>query len=102
VLYASGVVATGTYVLTLEVSDVVGGTYVAIASFTWPPAQASGRVHIPVQGQMAAFKDNDSKYMRVGWTIGGTTPGIILGSFLARAANNAGLGIKQGDIVSVA
>ena len=42
VLYASGVVATGTYVLTLQVSDLVGGTYVTISTFTLPPARQLG------------------------------------------------------------
>lgn len=102
VLYGSGVVATGTYTFNLQVSDVVGGTYTTIASFTWPPALAAGQVHMPINGQMAAFLDNDSKYMRVNYAIGGTTPGIVLGSFLAKAANNAGLAIQPGDLVSVA
>src|SRR5262245_18719032 len=90
VIYASGVVATGTYTLTLEVSDVVGGTYTALISRTWPATQAAGRLHVSLNGQMAAFSDNDSKFVRVGWTIGGTTPGIVLGSFLAKAASNSG------------
>jgi hypothetical protein len=101
VLYLSGVVATGTYTFNLQVSDLIGGTYTTIASFTWPPAVPGGRVHIPINGQMAAFLDSDSRFMRVNYAIGGTTPGAVVGSFLAKAATNAGLGIKQGDIVSV-
>lgn len=101
VVYASGVVATGTYVLTLQVSDVVGGSYTTIATITWPPALAAGRLHVPINGQMSAFFDTDSKYVRVTYTIGGTTPGIVLGSFLAKAANNAGLAVDVGDIVTV-
>ena len=102
VIYASGVVATGTYTLNLQVSDLVGGTYTTIASFTWPPALAAGRVHIPINGQMAAFLDNDSRYIRLNYAIGGTTPGAVVGSFLAKAANNAGLAMQPGDFVSVA
>src|SRR5262245_55351066 len=101
VLYWSGTVATGTYTFNLGVSDVVGGTYTTIASFTVPPTQASGRVHIPVQGQLAAALDSDCRYMRVGYVIGGTTPGIVAGSFMAKSANNAGLGQRVGDVVSV-
>lgn len=101
-IYASGVVATGTYTLALEVSDVVGGTYTPLVSFVWPPTQASGRVHIPISGHVAAFKDTDARYMRVSWTIGGTTPGIVLGSALTKAATNSGLGVDAGDIVLVA
>src|SRR5262245_25125161 len=101
ILYWSGTVATGTYTFNLGVSDVVGGTYTTIASFTVPPAQASGRVHIPIQGNVAAALDSDSRYMRVGYVIGGTTPGIVAGSWIGKAANNAGLGVRVGDIVSV-
>jgi len=97
VLYWSGTVATGTYTFNLGVSDVVGGTYTTIASFTIPPTLASGRVHVPIQGQLAAALDNDSRFMRVGYVIGGTTPGIVLGSFIAKAATNAGLGIRVQD-----
>jgi len=101
VLYWSGTVATGTYTFNLQVSDVVGGTYTTIASVTIPPTQAAGRVHLPIQGQIAAALDSDCRFMRVNYAIGGTTPGIVAGSFLAKAANNAGLGVRVGDIVSV-
>jgi hypothetical protein len=101
VIYASGVVATGTYVLALQVSDVVGGTYTTIAQVTWPPTMAAGRLHVPINGQMSGFFDTDSKYVKVAWTIGGTTPGIVLGSFISLAANNAGLAVDVGDIVTV-
>lgn len=100
-LYASGVVATGTYTLNLQVSDVVGGTYTTIASVTWPPALAAGRLHLPIGPQQAAFYDNDSKFMRIAWVIGGTTPGIVLGSALMKAATNAGLGQRVQDFVTV-
>src|SRR5262245_39009841 len=65
VVYASGVVATGTYVLTLQVSDVVGGTYTTIATITWPPTTAAGRVKAPITGFTSQWFDNDSKYVRV-------------------------------------
>ena len=97
VLYWSGLVATGTYAIALAVSDVVGGTYTPIATFTIPTTLASGRVHLPIQGNQAAVLDSDSKYIRVQYTIGGTTPGVVLGSFLAKSANNAGLGVRVGD-----
>jgi hypothetical protein len=101
VIYASGTVATGTYTFNLQVSDLVGGTYTTIATFTWPPTLASGRVHIPISGQMSAFLDNDSRFMRLNYAIGGTTPGIVVGSFLAKAATNAGLAMRIGDFVTV-
>src|SRR4029450_10874135 len=101
VLYWSGTVATGTYTVNLQVSDVVGGTYTTIASVTIPPTQVAGRVHLPIQGQIAAALDSDCRFMRVNYAIGGTTPGIVAGSFLAKSANNAGLGQRVQDIVTV-
>ena len=98
VVYASGVVATGTYSLALQVSDVVGGTYTTVATIIWPPTQAGGLLYVPINGHMATFFDTDSRYMRVAWTIGGTTPGIVFGSFLGKAGNNAALGVDVGDI----
>ena len=94
----SGTVATGTYTFNLQVSDVVGGTYTTIASYTVTPTQASGRVHLPIQGNVAAVLDNDSKYVRVNYAIGGTTPGIVAWSAIMKAANNAGWAVDVGDI----
>lgn len=98
IVYASGVVATGTYVLNLQVSDVVGGSYTTIATVTWPPAVAAGKLSIPIGGKLAQFFDNDSKFVRVAWTIGGTTPGIVLGSWVGKSSNNPGLATDVGDI----
>ena len=98
VIYASGVVATGTYTFNLQISDVVGGTYTTIASVTWPPAVPSGMLVAPITGRLAQFFDNDSKFMRVNYAIGGTTPGAVIGSFLGKAGNNLGLAVDVGDI----
>lgn len=102
VLYWSGLVATGTYAIALAVSDVVGGTYTPIATFTIPTTLAAGKVHLPIQGQQAAVLDNDSKYIRVQYTIGGTTPGVVLGSYLAKASSNSGYGVRVGDVFTAA
>jgi hypothetical protein len=102
VLYLSAVAATGTYVFSLEVSDLVGGTYTPIVSFTWPPTIAAGRVHIPINGQMAALKDADCRFMRITSTLGGTTPSAVIGSFLTKAATNSGYAIRVGDFPNVA
>jgi hypothetical protein len=102
VLAWTGTVATGTYTFNLQVSDVVGGTYTTIASFTVPPTLASGRVHLPIQGQLAAVLDNDSKFMRVNYVIGGTSPGIVVNSWLTDAATNAGLGVRVQDFFTAA
>jgi hypothetical protein len=98
VLYLSGVVATGTYTFNLQVSDVVGGTYTTIATATWPPAVSSGVLTVPVTGRTAQFFDNDSRYIRVNYAIGGTTPGAVVGSFLGKSGNNPGLAVDVGDI----
>jgi hypothetical protein len=98
VLYWSGTVATGTYTFNLQVSDVIGGTYTTIASYTVTPTTSAGRVHIPIQGNMAQGLDNDSKFMRVNYAIGGTTPGIVAGSFITKSSNNSGLAVDVGDI----
>lgn len=98
VIYASGVVATGTYTLNLQVSDLVGGTYTTIASVTWPPAVAGGKLHVAINGAQAQWLDNDSKFIRVNYVIGGATPGIVLGSYIGKASNNAGLAVDVGDI----
>lgn len=100
VIYASGVLGTGTYTFTLEVSDVVGGSYTPIATFSWPATLASGRIHIPIDGDMAAFKDNDSRFVRVTATLGATSS-IIYGSFLTKSANRAGWAYKPGDLITV-
>ena len=102
VICATGVVATGTYTFNLQVSDVVGGTYTTISTFTWPPALAAGRIHIPINGDMSAFLDSDSRFIRVNYAIGGTTPGAVVESFLTKTANRAGWVYRPGDLVSVA
>jgi hypothetical protein len=98
VVYASGVVATGTYVFNLQVSDLVGGTYTTIATITWPPAVAAGKLHVGINGAQAQWFDNDSKFMRVNYAIGGTTPGAVVGSYITLPSNNAGLAVDVGDI----
>jgi len=98
VVYASGVVATGTYVFNLQVSDVVGGTYTTVAQITWPPTTAGGKLHAGINGAQAQWFDNDSKFVRVNYVIGGTTPGIVVGSYITLPSNNAGLAVDVGDI----
>lgn len=100
VIYASGVLGTGTYTFTLEVSDLVGGTYVPIATYSWPAARASGRVHIPITGDQAAMADTDCAFIRVTATLGATSS-IIYGSFLTKSATRAGWAYKPRDIVTL-
>lgn len=98
VIYCSGAVATGTYTFNLQVSDVIGGTYTTISSLTWTPTVAAGKLSTAIKGFTAQWLDNDSKYVRVNYVIGGTTPGIVAGSYISKSANNPALGIDVGDI----
>lgn len=75
-----------TYVFSIEVSDVVGGTYTAIA--TMPDigsATASGRLDIPLNGKIAEELDADSAFIRVTATLGGTTPSVDYDCYLTQA-----------------
>lgn len=98
VVYASGVVATGTYTFNLQVSDVVGGTYTTVGTIIWDPTKASGKVSQAIKGWTAQFFDNDSKFVRINYVIGGTTPGAVVGSFITKASNNPGYAVDVGDI----
>lgn len=72
-----------TYVFSIEVSDLVGGTYTAIA--TMPDigsATAAGRLDIPLSGKIAELLDADSAFIRVTATLGGTSPSIDYDCFL--------------------
>lgn len=74
-----------TYVFSVGVSDVVGGTYTTIA--TVPDvgsATATGTLDIPLNGNMAEFFDADSAFIQVVATLGGTTPSIDYDCYLAR------------------
>ena len=73
------------YVFSIEVSDLVGGTYTAIA--TMPDigsATAAGRLDIPLSGKIAELLDADSAFIRVTATLGGTTPSIDYDCFLTK------------------
>jgi hypothetical protein len=97
VVYASGVLGTGTYTFNLQVSDLVGGTYTTIASIVWPPAVAGGKLHVGINGAQAQWFDNDSKFVRVNYVIGATSS-IVVGSYITLPSNNAGLAVDVGDI----
>lgn len=74
-----------TYVFSIQVSDLVGGTYTSIA--TMPnigSATSSGRLDIPLNGKIAEELDADSAFIRVTATLGGTTPSIDYDCFLTK------------------
>lgn len=92
--------ADETYVFSLAVSDVVGGTYTQIAAHTWPRAHGTGKAHIPINGDMASFQDTDAEFLRVTMTAGGTSPSIDYESYLAKPANKLGIAARAGDVVT--
>ena len=105
VIHVTAIDATSadeTYVFTLEVSDVVGGTYTPIATWNWPRGHGVGKAWIPINALEAEWLDNDCMFMRVTATLGGTTPSIKYGSYLAKSSNRPGYARKPGDIVTVA
>ncbi len=103
VVYVTALDAVGgdeTYVFTLEVSNLIGGTYTEIARMNWPRAHGAGRLHMSLNGDMASFYDTDSIFCRVTCTQAGATSTITYGSFLTKATNKIGLGVHQGDVVT--
>ena len=73
-----------TYVLSIGVSDVVGGTYTTIASIPSATviANLTGRLEIPLSGNLAQEFDADSDWIQVKATLGGTSPSITYGCHL--------------------
>jgi len=75
-----------TYVFSIEVSDLVGGTYTAIATLpNIGGTQGSGRLDIPLNGKLAEELDANSAFIRVTATLGGTTPSIDYDCFLTES-----------------
>lgn len=73
-----------TYVLSIGVSDVVAGTYTTIASIASATiiANLTGRLELPLSGNLAQEFDSDSDWIQVKATLGGTTPSITYGCHL--------------------
>jgi len=84
--YSGKVYTNETYIYTIEVSDVVGGTYTAIA--TMPDigdnGSVAGTLNIPLNGKIAEELDVDSAFIRVTVTITGSAPGIDYDCFLTK------------------
>lgn len=78
--------ADETYVIDIKVSDVVGGTYTSIASVTVARG-TTGVLVIPLHGATAELLDADSDFIQVVATLGGSTPSITYGAYLARASS---------------
>ncbi len=74
-----------TYVLTVEVSDTVNGTYTPIAALPNIRDAGTGIYTIPISGETAQQLDDDSAFVRVTATLGGTTPSLTYGAYIAQA-----------------
>lgn len=78
-----------TYVFHVDVSDAVDGTFVVVA--TLPdigPGGTNGGTgvyRIPLSGKHINDLDADADWIRVGCTLGGATPSITYGAYLAPA-----------------
>ena len=90
-----------TYVFTLEVSDLVAGTYSIMATRAWLGSHGVGKVHVPILGEVASFLNTTSAFMRVTATLGGTSPVVTYGSYLAKdPMGRLGLAARVGDLVT--
>ena len=77
--------ATGTYELTIEVSDALNGTYSTMSVLTDAVIKNNGQnssFELPLSGHQAFATDADCLYVRINATLGGTTPSLAYGSFL--------------------
>jgi hypothetical protein len=79
----TGTLTAGTnfWVITVAISDVVGGTYTTIAT-TGELTAAASRIELPISGLLAAYKDADAAFIRVTATKGGTIGNLTYGAFL--------------------
>jgi len=86
-----------TYVLNIQVSDLVGGTYTTIATVAIDNGTADGTVlRVPLNGNKAGFLDADCDWIRIGVDVGGTTPIIDYWAYLAPAHSDMGKGVAAG------
>jgi hypothetical protein len=75
-----------TYVITVEVSDAEAGTYTVMSTLADATIKAGGdgsNYELPLSSNLACVTDSDSLYVRVTATLGGTSPSINYGAFLA-------------------
>ena len=73
------------YIFSIGVSDLVGGTYTNIATLPDIGAlAASGRLDIPLNGKIAETLDADSAFIRVTATLAGTSPSIDFDCYLTK------------------
>lgn len=84
--YSGKIYTNETYIFAIEISDLVGGTYTAIA--TMPDigdnGSVAGRLDIPLSGKIAELLDADSAFIRSIVTITGAAPSIDYDCFLTK------------------
>jgi len=86
-----------TYLLNIQVSDLVGGTFTTIASLAVARTTPSGTViRVPLNGAVASFLDADCDWVRIGYDGGGTTPIIDYFAYLAPSQNPSGTAVAVG------
>ena len=69
------------WVVTVEISNVVGGTYTAIAT-TGNLGASKARIELPISGLLATYKDADAAFIRVTATKGGTIGNLTYGAYI--------------------
>ena len=72
------------WVITVEVSDVVGGTYTQVAT-TGQLGAAAAEIELAISGQNVAQLDSDAAFIRVTATKTGTVGNLTYGAFVTPA-----------------
>ena len=82
----SGTLTPGTnfWTITVEVSNVVGGTYTPIIS-TGELTAVKSHIELPISGLLATYKDADAAFIRVTATKGGTIGTLTYGAYIVPA-----------------
>lgn len=85
--YNGKIYTNETYIFTISVSDLVGGTYTIIGTVPdiGDNGVTSGRLDIPLNGKFAEELDADSAFIRVTVTITGSAPSLDYDCYLALA-----------------
>ncbi|MEL7494634.1 MAG: hypothetical protein AAGJ95_11825 [Cyanobacteria bacterium J06554_11] len=73
------------WTVSVEISDVVGGTYTEVAT-TGALAATAATIELPLSGKLNEYKDTDSAFIRVTATETGTTAGdLTYGAYISPA-----------------
>jgi hypothetical protein len=78
--YSGYVATTAEWVITVEVSDVVGGTYTPVASYT--PKGTAEETEICLSGVMVSSADADAEFIRVKATKTGVPGNLTYGAYI--------------------